>query len=190
MPYLDPSSLPAAPDAPDLEAKVAGLAAFAREVLALHSADFLRPESVATHFSKPALQARSREGRMKLMAGPSGRERFAEVEHVEEGGTEDELASGGALDVRDRFRLWAYWGVRIDADDLGAEAAAFRAAMRATDPDRPGLVYALRRQDYFLHDGREMDVRVEGARYAFYEVDGAAREYRHEAQITITITGA
>lgn len=185
--------------APDLNVKIAALAARAQALLAAHDADFGRADAVATYLDD-AVDARDRSERLALMAAPDGSggfgpERYAEITYVAEGADVDPLLSGRPLDVRDRFRLYVYWGVRRGTDDFGDEATAFRAALRSRDPDAPGLVTALRLDGHFTYtddddQAWEIEVIIEALETTFRLIDRQSREYRHEAALTLSLTGA
>lgn len=196
MSLLRPDKLTASAGlAPSLDEKIAGLAAFAAEVLALQDARWGRAGAVATFIAKAHIAARDRAARLAYMAEAADsalvRERFAEIEHVGESaaGLEGTMA-GRPFDTRDSFRLHVYYGLRLDLDDMATEAAAFRALMRSRDPEAPGLVHALRTQGFFVHGGREIVVGEVSAAYELGQVDDDANDYRHSATITLTLFSA
>lgn len=181
--------------APDLNVKLDALAARVATLLAAHDTDFARTGAVATHLDD-AVDARERADRIELMcASDEDAERYAEIAFAGEApGGVDALFSGEPIDTRDRVRVYVYWGVRKGTDNFATQARAFRAALRGRTLASPGLVTALRQDGSFSYtsgaDTWEILARVEGLDTSFRLIDKRNNEYRHEAAITLTLTGA
>lgn len=182
---------------PSVSVKLAALAARVQELLSAHDEDFAREGAVATYLDD-AVVANERNERLALMAVPDHAERYAELIWVGEApaGVET-LFSGEPLDVRDRFHLFVHWGVRRGTDDLAYAAADFRAALRSRSETAPGVVEYLRTfgsieyTDPETDEAWEIEVRVEpDLATSFRLIDRRNGEYRHEAAVTLTATGA
>jgi len=215
----------ASQDAPGIVVKLAGVVQLTRHILALHDAAFLRPGAVLDHTPAALLRARTRAERLAVMADPTAPsgdpartlERWATVEHIGEGGAgvpatdaeslADAAGADAGIDVADRVRVTVHWGFPADADGA-LEAAAFRTALRSTDPAQPGLAAYLRHAGGWIIEGLdsygyeypagrwEFVSRVESAAYDVVADDLGADQrsglpdVRHRATLDITVTAA
>ena len=183
--------------APDLNTRLDALAEKVQDILSAHDADFARPGAVATYLDD-AVDAKDRAARLALMAAENDRpERYAEIAFVNEDTSGVErLLYGEPAEVRDRVRLYVYWGVRGNIDDVAAEARAFRAMLRSQSETTPGLATLLRAEGFHHftdEDGVTWEVEFSGVTIedtAYRLIDHANKEFRHEAVLTLLLNGA
>ena len=156
--------------APSQAAKLAALVALVTEVLRLHAAGFIVADAI-----EDAVESDSRRERLALMA-TDGRSqsavRYAEVAYQGDRGS----PNPDSPDAAHEYLVAVYWGVPRAGFNAASEAA-FRAALESTDPATPGLLWAIRAQDYLQTD--EGTVRDDGRHAA--ERRGARARRRRRA---------
>lgn len=180
----------AAVPAPDTGAVLARVAAFVREVYALHDAS-VTADRVRAYLDPGALSTDA--GAVRALMGSPARYADVTLEGDDGQSTAASLGNPGAM-VRRRVRVTLYWGCR-DEDGRplpnAADHAAFMDLLDGASGTAPGLCYALRQQRVIPGDGWHAavaDVRVsENYLNGQVAAHSGRGEWRHEAAVTVTL---